>query len=55
MAISEDNRSKVRTSKPRLTCVNGEYLAWFNDVQVWLSFDSLRAFCQFASERLSIR
>ena len=51
----KNNRSKVRTSKPRLIHVDGEYLAWFNDVQVWLSFDSLQAFCLFASERLSIR
>lgn len=55
MAISKDNRALVRTSKPHLIYADGEYLAWFNDVQVWLSFDSLRAFCQFASERLSIR
>ncbi len=55
MPVFHDNRAKVRTSKPRLTYVNGEYLAWFNDAQICLAFDSLRAFCRFASERLNIR
>ncbi len=53
--ISEDNRDRIRSGKPKLKFINGEYLCWFDDTQIWLRFPTLRQACQFIKNKMSIR
>lgn len=53
--IFENNRNRIRCVKPKLKYVDGEYVCWIEEAQVWLNFSNLKQACQFIRDRLDIK